>query len=149
MYESSLSLAFLLFFLISIALHAVTRAAEYSPEQAAHGEQSNFSAMQWEHTGWIRVCGARARRCARTGVAWEADVTVDGQATLVEARTLRQGRSEYYSAASSRSIERLGLSIPRDERRPVPSVASHWSRASRSSSGVSSQPLYDGATVAS
>jgi hypothetical protein len=38
LYENSLSLAFLLFFLISISLHAVAGSAEYNQEQAGHGE---------------------------------------------------------------------------------------------------------------
>jgi hypothetical protein len=38
LYENSLSLAFLLFFLISISLHAVAGSAEYNHEQAGHGE---------------------------------------------------------------------------------------------------------------
>lgn len=50
LYENSLSLAFLLFFLVSIALHAVAGAAEYNDEQAAHGEQSNYSAIQYAGT---------------------------------------------------------------------------------------------------
>jgi hypothetical protein len=50
LYEYSLSLAFLLFFLVSIALHAVAGAAEYNEEQAAHGEQSKFSALQYAGT---------------------------------------------------------------------------------------------------
>ena len=66
--------------------------------------------------------------------------------TIPEARTLRQDRSGY-SGASSRRTERLGLGMPREERRPAPLAASHWSSASRSSSGVSSQPLYDGTMV--
>jgi hypothetical protein len=50
LYEYSLSIAFLLFFLISIALHAVAGAAEYNDEQAAHGEQSNLSVLQYAGT---------------------------------------------------------------------------------------------------
>jgi Domain of unknown function (DUF6766) len=38
LYENSLSLAFLLFFLTSISLHAVAGSAEYNEEQAGHGE---------------------------------------------------------------------------------------------------------------
>jgi hypothetical protein len=50
LYENSLSLAFLLFFLISLALHAVSGAAEYNQEQAAHGEKSSFSAIGYAGT---------------------------------------------------------------------------------------------------
>ncbi len=50
LYEHSLSLAFLLLFLISIALHAVGGAGEYSAEQAAHGEPDRVSALQYAAT---------------------------------------------------------------------------------------------------
>jgi hypothetical protein len=50
LYEYSLSIAFLLFFLISIALHALAGAAEYNDEQSAHGEQSNLSVLQYAGT---------------------------------------------------------------------------------------------------
>ena len=46
LYENSLSLAFLLFFLISIALHAVAGRAEYNDEQAAHAE-TGVSLLQY------------------------------------------------------------------------------------------------------
>ena len=49
LYENSLSLAFLLFFLISIILHAVAGAADYSEEQAAHGE-ARVSLLQYAGT---------------------------------------------------------------------------------------------------
>jgi hypothetical protein len=48
-YEHSLSLAFLLFFLMAITLHAVSGASEYSQEQAQHG-QSPVSALQYAGT---------------------------------------------------------------------------------------------------
>lgn len=47
LYENSLSLAFLLFFLISISLHAVAGAAEYNEDQSAHGEPANLSVLQY------------------------------------------------------------------------------------------------------
>jgi hypothetical protein len=50
LYENSLSLAFLLFFFISITLHAIAGAAEYSQEQAAHGERASFTALQYAGT---------------------------------------------------------------------------------------------------
>jgi hypothetical protein len=50
LYENSLSLAFLLFFLISIALHAVSGAAVYNDEQAAHGRLENLSSLQYAST---------------------------------------------------------------------------------------------------
>jgi hypothetical protein len=50
LYENSLSLAFLLFFLISITLHAIAGAAEYNEDQAAHGERSSFTAVQYAGT---------------------------------------------------------------------------------------------------
>jgi hypothetical protein len=50
LYEHSLSLAFLLLFLISIAMHAVSGAAEYNEEQATHGEQSKLSVLQYAGT---------------------------------------------------------------------------------------------------
>jgi hypothetical protein len=50
LYEHSLSLAFLLLFLISITLHAIAGAAEYSQEQAAHGETWSGSALRYAGT---------------------------------------------------------------------------------------------------
>jgi hypothetical protein len=50
LYENSLSLAFLLFFLTSITLHAVSGAAEYNQEQRAHGEPAGLSAVQYAGT---------------------------------------------------------------------------------------------------
>ena len=50
LYENSLSLAFLLFFLISISLHAVSGAAVYNDEQAAHGRPVNLSYLQYAGT---------------------------------------------------------------------------------------------------
>jgi hypothetical protein len=49
-YEHSLSLAFLLFFLISIFLHALSGAAEYNQEQAAHGKAESLSVAQYAAT---------------------------------------------------------------------------------------------------
>jgi hypothetical protein len=45
-YERSLSLAFFLFFLISISLHAVSGKAEYNNEQSVHG-QPQLSLLQY------------------------------------------------------------------------------------------------------
>ena len=50
LYENSLSLAFLLFFLISISLHAASGAAIYNAEQASHGEPENLSVAQYAAT---------------------------------------------------------------------------------------------------
>ncbi len=50
LYEHSLSLAFLLLFLISIALHAVAGAAEFNQEEAAHGELERVSPLQYAGT---------------------------------------------------------------------------------------------------
>jgi hypothetical protein len=50
LYEHSLSLAFLLFFLFSIVLHAVSGAAEYNQEQAEHGRPAALSALQYAGT---------------------------------------------------------------------------------------------------
>jgi hypothetical protein len=50
LYENSLSLAFLIFFLISMLLHAVSGAAEYNEEQASHGQPANFSALSYATT---------------------------------------------------------------------------------------------------
>jgi hypothetical protein len=50
LYENSLSLAFLLMFLISIVLHAVAGAAEYNEEQSSHGAPANLSALQYAGT---------------------------------------------------------------------------------------------------
>jgi hypothetical protein len=47
LYEQSLSLAFLLFFLFSIFLHAVSGAAVYNEEQAAHGQPEHLSVLQY------------------------------------------------------------------------------------------------------
>jgi hypothetical protein len=50
LYEHSLSLAFLGFFLISISLHAVAGAAEYNQDQAAHGQAEHLSVLQYAAT---------------------------------------------------------------------------------------------------
>ncbi len=48
--ENSLSLAFLLFFLISIMLHAVAGAGVYNEEQAVHAQPANLSFLQYAGT---------------------------------------------------------------------------------------------------
>lgn len=50
LYEHSLSLAFLLLFIISIVLHAMAGAADFNQEQAAHGDPENVSALQYAGT---------------------------------------------------------------------------------------------------
>lgn len=50
LYENSLSLAFLLLFLISITMHAVSGAGDYNQEQAQHGDWSPVSALQYAGT---------------------------------------------------------------------------------------------------
>jgi hypothetical protein len=50
LYENSLSLALFLFFLISISLHAVSGAAAYNDEQAAHGQNENLSVLKYVAT---------------------------------------------------------------------------------------------------
>jgi hypothetical protein len=50
LYENSLSLAFLLFFVFSITLHAVSGAAAYNNEQATHGQTENLSILQYAGT---------------------------------------------------------------------------------------------------
>ncbi len=49
-YEHSLSLAFLLLFLASIAMHALSGAKEYNEEQVTHGEQDKLSVLQYAGT---------------------------------------------------------------------------------------------------
>jgi hypothetical protein len=50
LYENSLSLTFLLFFLISIAMHAIAGASDYSSEQAEHGQSEPVSALHYAGT---------------------------------------------------------------------------------------------------
>jgi uncharacterized protein DUF6766 len=50
LYENSLSLAFLLFFLLSISLHAVSGAAVYNDEQASQGQPQDLSVLQYAGT---------------------------------------------------------------------------------------------------
>jgi hypothetical protein len=50
LYENSLSLAFLLFFLISITMHAAAGASEYNEEQAQHGQPEQLSVLQYAAT---------------------------------------------------------------------------------------------------
>lgn len=50
LYENSLSLAFLLFFLVSITMHAVAGAAVYNDDQAAHGQTEQLSFLQYAGT---------------------------------------------------------------------------------------------------
>jgi hypothetical protein len=50
LYENSLSLAFLLLFLISITIHAASGAAEYNEGQSAHGQPTHLSLLQYAGT---------------------------------------------------------------------------------------------------
>jgi hypothetical protein len=50
LYENSLSLALFLFFLISISFHAVSGAAAYNDEQAAHGQAGSLSTLEYAET---------------------------------------------------------------------------------------------------
>jgi hypothetical protein len=50
LYENSLSLAFLLFFLISIGLHAAAGARDYNQEQREHGQMEQLSTLQYAGT---------------------------------------------------------------------------------------------------
>jgi hypothetical protein len=50
LYENSLSLAFLLFFLISIAMHAVSGARVYNEEQIEHGHLEQLGTLQYAGT---------------------------------------------------------------------------------------------------
>ena len=50
LYEHSLSLAFFLFFFISILLHALSGAKEYNDEQTAHGQSGNLTVLQYAGT---------------------------------------------------------------------------------------------------
>lgn len=50
LYENSLSLAFLFFFLVSITLHAVAGAGVYNDEQAVHGPAEQLSFLQYAGT---------------------------------------------------------------------------------------------------
>jgi hypothetical protein len=50
LYENSLSLAFLLFFLISIAMHALSGARVYNEEQMEHGQTEQVGLLQYAGT---------------------------------------------------------------------------------------------------
>jgi hypothetical protein len=50
LYEQSLSLAFLLFFLISISMHAVAGARVYNEEQLEHGQSEQVGVLQYAGT---------------------------------------------------------------------------------------------------
>ena len=50
LYENSLSLAFLLFFLVSVAMHAMAGARVYNQEQSAHGQPEHLSTIQYAGT---------------------------------------------------------------------------------------------------
>jgi hypothetical protein len=50
LYQHSLSLAFLLLFLVSISLHAAAGVGEYNAEQATHGESTALSGLQYMGT---------------------------------------------------------------------------------------------------
>jgi len=50
LYENSLSLAFFIFFLVSISLHAVSGAAVYNADQVAHGQPEHLSYLQYAGT---------------------------------------------------------------------------------------------------
>ena len=47
LYEHSLSLAFLLLFLLSFSLHAIGGAGDYNEEQRAHGQNKSLTAVQY------------------------------------------------------------------------------------------------------
>jgi hypothetical protein len=50
LYENSLSLVFLLLFVISIIMHAVSGTSEYNEEQAQHGQPEQLSVLQYAGT---------------------------------------------------------------------------------------------------
>jgi hypothetical protein len=50
LYEHSLSLAFLLLFLISLTVHAMSGAREYNADQLAHGQSGALTAFQYAGT---------------------------------------------------------------------------------------------------
>jgi hypothetical protein len=50
LYENSLSLAFLLFFLISLTMHAVSGARVYNEEQMEHGQPAQLAVLQYAGT---------------------------------------------------------------------------------------------------
>jgi len=50
LYENSLSIAFIVLFVLSFTLHAVGGSIEYTEEQQAHGETSEVSAIQYVGT---------------------------------------------------------------------------------------------------
>jgi hypothetical protein len=50
LYENSLSLAFLLFLLISITMHAIAGASVYNEEQSEHGQPEQLSVLQYAGT---------------------------------------------------------------------------------------------------
>ena len=50
LYENSLSLAFLLFFLVSIAMHALAGTGVYNDDQAVHGQPGRLSVLQYAGT---------------------------------------------------------------------------------------------------
>ena len=50
LYENSLSLAFLLFFLLSVMMHAVSGARVYNEEQIEHGQPEQLGVLQYAGT---------------------------------------------------------------------------------------------------
>jgi hypothetical protein len=50
LYEHSLSLAFFLFFVISILMHAISGAKAYNDEQIEHGQSGNLTVLQYAGT---------------------------------------------------------------------------------------------------
>ena len=50
LYENSLSLAFLFFFVISIWMHAIAGAAVYNEDQAAHGTPESLTVLEYAGT---------------------------------------------------------------------------------------------------
>ena len=50
LYENSLSLAFLLFFLVSISMHALAGARVYNEEQLEHGQSEQLAVLQYAGT---------------------------------------------------------------------------------------------------
>ena len=84
LYERSLALAFLLMFLVSLALHAAAGAAEYSAEQLAHGQ----SAV----TTWSYL--ARSRFWFESMQNWQSEFLAIGMMVVLSIFLRHKGSAE-------------------------------------------------------
>jgi hypothetical protein len=94
LYENSLSLAFLLLFLISFVLHAVGGAGEYNQDQAEHGIRQHTSAVEYMGT---------SRFWFESLQNWQSEFLAVGSMVLLAIFLRQKGSAESKSVDSPHS----------------------------------------------